>query len=84
MLRIDPHGGLTRRHTAWFTFHMDEMMDRPEPRTTEDLAIEIEMTLEFLRSNPSPEVARQYALDSLRQASQRSAREMLDKLRRGE
>lgn len=54
-------------------------MDRPAPRTLDDLRYEVAMTLLFIESNPSPEVARQFALDSLRQCSQQLAREMLDR-----
>jgi len=56
---------------------------RGSERDRMDLAIEIMLDLEFLRSNPSDEVARQYALDQLRQAAQRSARNLLPRLPEG-
>ena len=47
-------------------------MDTPHPeRDLLDVEIEVDLDLEFLRSNPSPEVAMRYALDQLRQAATR-------------
>lgn len=45
-----------------------------------DIEVEVMMALEFLKSNPSQEVAKKYALDRLRQSAQRDARENLRKL----
>lgn len=58
------------------------MANNDTPRDRTDLELELMIDMEFLRSNPSQEVAMQYALDSLRQFARRSAREMIRRMDR--
>lgn len=54
------------------------MADNDTPRDRTDLEIEVMMDLEFIRSNPSMEVMRQYAMDHARQAMLRDIRKLRD------
>lgn len=54
------------------------MANDDTPRDHTDLELEIMLDIEFIRSNPSPEVMRQYAMDRMRQAMIRDARKLRD------
>lgn len=53
------------------------MANDDTPRDSTDLELDLMLDLEFLASNPSPEVAKAYAMDQLRAMAQRDARRIL-------